>query len=647
MRTSIFSALWRLFCAFARGYKARCALLPRFAMVAVISVPTASAAVYKCASSDGSLTYSDTPCASNAQRINVQATITRVSPDIAAPLIQSAIYASQRNGRAFDVTTQLRSQCAAGSASCIVNCGNQLAGDPDFGQKKYCRIEYECTGGEPQVLRIPEGTSSTLSCTSTAQDKSARESSVILCSTTTFNAWIKAQGRPLPDPNARIAKLVEISNQCRRTLGLSDMARPAPIPTRTPGQGDAAQVPHIQRPPSNVRGLQSPAAPPVLIVRHIGPGPAPVVTIRYGSSVVDPERNDAIYESRRLLGLIGVYTPAPQDSASATAQALPGIATLLVRRLEPNDANWSPRSPQWACANHAVSSNIREDVVPLLADQAEQKDRLVATVASRTEPRDVEALLRFFGSPEGRSYLAFQKDLNAIYVGGIRMLLQHLQTRQSIHQPQDQALLARRLQTLGLSSNVIAMQLDARAVQKAGGDVSGHAGDIVLFAEIAVLQGRSLDDVAATYAQHLAAFRAFNESALGQRFYGAILPALNAEAASNKAALAAFIGTEEFKYRSRWVNACGIVSVPAPPLPEVARARAHLPTPPPPPRMVVASDPSKPAVATITCVETADAAYVRAHHPLPDNAVQVAALRAMISKCRKKFGLPPISTGSP
>jgi len=79
-----------------------------------------------------------------------------------APEIVSAAYTSPRNGRSFDVTSQLRARCLAGS--CSVACGNQLAGDPDFGQGKYCSISYRCGGGPGQELRIREGERFVLSC---------------------------------------------------------------------------------------------------------------------------------------------------------------------------------------------------------------------------------------------------------------------------------------------------------------------------------------------------------------------------------------------------------------------------------------------------------------------------------------------------
>lgn len=67
-----------------------------------------------------------------------------------------------------------------------------------------------------------------------ARLNSERERMANLCSTNDFNSWIKSQGHPLPDPNVRIAKMVEISNQCRRAFHLEDMKPVAPIPTPPP-----------------------------------------------------------------------------------------------------------------------------------------------------------------------------------------------------------------------------------------------------------------------------------------------------------------------------------------------------------------------------------------------------------------------------
>jgi Domain of unknown function (DUF4124) len=81
-----------------------------------------------------------------------------------APQILQASYGSSRLGRAFDVTNVLEAACRRGSDSCKVACGNQLAGDPDFGQVKYCQITFQCGGHPTQSVRMQEGRSLTLAC---------------------------------------------------------------------------------------------------------------------------------------------------------------------------------------------------------------------------------------------------------------------------------------------------------------------------------------------------------------------------------------------------------------------------------------------------------------------------------------------------
>jgi hypothetical protein len=141
-------------------------------LILLTLAPTAYATVYKCAAKDGSTAYSDQPCDTNAQVIQVTPEPLHSSPNPA------------------------RQSTAPGNAP-----GNAPL--------------------TPAVIAA-------------AQDKSARETQASLCSSRIFNDWIKAQGHPLPEPNVRIAKMIEISNRCRRPLGLSDMIPPAPIAAPKP-----------------------------------------------------------------------------------------------------------------------------------------------------------------------------------------------------------------------------------------------------------------------------------------------------------------------------------------------------------------------------------------------------------------------------
>jgi formylglycine-generating enzyme required for sulfatase activity/ankyrin repeat protein len=137
-------------------------------------IQTTYAAIYKCAAKDGSSTYSDQPCDNKPE-------VVQVTPD---PLHSKSALTTPSLAPAAMTPTR------------------------------------------------PQGTNTPLSpaIIAAAQDKSARETSASLCSTRAFNEWIKAQGHPLPDPNVRIAKMIEISNQCRRPFGLPDMNPAVPIP---------------------------------------------------------------------------------------------------------------------------------------------------------------------------------------------------------------------------------------------------------------------------------------------------------------------------------------------------------------------------------------------------------------------------------
>ncbi|HTY94798.1 MAG TPA: DUF2339 domain-containing protein [Steroidobacteraceae bacterium] len=86
------------------------------------------------------------------------------STQLPAVEISNAAYLSRRNGASFDVTGALRSQCAGNRGSCAIHCGNDLAGDPDFGQGKICRIIYTCGSDPTHTTDVQEGMNLQLHC---------------------------------------------------------------------------------------------------------------------------------------------------------------------------------------------------------------------------------------------------------------------------------------------------------------------------------------------------------------------------------------------------------------------------------------------------------------------------------------------------
>lgn len=99
-----------------------------------------------------------------AQSPQITAETPATFPAVSVPVIVSAVYASPRNGRQFDVTQQLRDRCSSAAGTCMVSCGNQLAGDPDFGVPKQCEITYRCGDRITLSLRTREGQRVALSC---------------------------------------------------------------------------------------------------------------------------------------------------------------------------------------------------------------------------------------------------------------------------------------------------------------------------------------------------------------------------------------------------------------------------------------------------------------------------------------------------
>jgi hypothetical protein len=94
----------------------------------------------------------------------VDATLSPPAPTFSRVDIGAATYSSARNGRSLEITSIIRSQCAGNQGACTIHCGNQLAGDPDFGQVKSCQVLYTCGLSQSHTTRVQEGMTLQLRC---------------------------------------------------------------------------------------------------------------------------------------------------------------------------------------------------------------------------------------------------------------------------------------------------------------------------------------------------------------------------------------------------------------------------------------------------------------------------------------------------
>jgi Ankyrin repeats (3 copies)/Domain of unknown function (DUF4124)/Ankyrin repeat len=197
------------------------------ALLLLALAPTTYAAVYKCTAKDGSTAYSDMPCDNKPEVVDVTPAPLHSTPVTPPPLAPG-------QARVNETRERIAVQCATSDYNDWYRAQSPKP-TPEEAVAKRTATAQKCRA----ALKLPDAptnppTQLSPATIATSQSNSARETSALLCSTKTFNEWIKTQSHPLPDPNVRIAKMIEISNQCRRPLGLSDMIRPAPIPTPKP-----------------------------------------------------------------------------------------------------------------------------------------------------------------------------------------------------------------------------------------------------------------------------------------------------------------------------------------------------------------------------------------------------------------------------
>jgi ankyrin repeat protein len=107
-----------------------------------------------------------------------------------------------------------------------------------FASSALAATVYRCTdaNNQPVYSDSPCG-AATVPATPgfSAAGQTRLEAFALQCATNDFNQWVRAQ-RPPPEPDVRMAKLVEISNLCRRAVHLPDMVAPPPRPTSFQGQ---------------------------------------------------------------------------------------------------------------------------------------------------------------------------------------------------------------------------------------------------------------------------------------------------------------------------------------------------------------------------------------------------------------------------
>ncbi len=77
--------------------------------------------------------------------------------------VLDAVYGNPERGRMCDATAPLAHECD-GRSDCVIEAGNGICGDPDFGTRKRLFVTFKCGGLPAQTVTVLEATAVRLRC---------------------------------------------------------------------------------------------------------------------------------------------------------------------------------------------------------------------------------------------------------------------------------------------------------------------------------------------------------------------------------------------------------------------------------------------------------------------------------------------------
>lgn len=100
------------------------------------------------------------------------------------------------------------------------------------------------------------------------------------------------------------------------------------------------------------------------------------------------------------------------------------MATGDTKRLDPGLREWNPNHPKWKLVYDRVYADIDKELAPSAAIAAYKKcaalNCYAQDIASELQPADVDAILSYLDTSEGKRFQAFQQQVDEIFVSGAR-----------------------------------------------------------------------------------------------------------------------------------------------------------------------------------------------------------------------------------
>ena len=212
----------------------------------------------------------------------------------------------------------------------------------------------------------------------------------------------------------------------------------------------------------------------------------------------------------------GWYATMAQNPEANFRETTDRLAMQFTLQLGEGATDWGPSNANWTRIHDRVSADIAADMELVLAGHGHDLENIAtARFADALSVEDIDALTAFANSVEGKRYWQLSAEVDKLFVETVSLASTGKFATPKEPPSQEEYMAWEKVLKASNGARVaLAMKGTAGG---AGKDASGSAGIGLLWGMAFAAHREELRRLAATYADDLAGFDAFNESPLGKR----------------------------------------------------------------------------------------------------------------------------------
>ena len=232
-------------------------------------------------------------------------------------------------------------------------------------------------------------------------------------------------------------------------------------------------------------------------------------------------------DARSIARILGPDTLHRSDAAESgnVEKLLQGLAATETKLLDRTNRDWNASNPKWRLVFDRVHSDIEADAPEVIAAiktaARKREEESELEIASRLSQSDVDTILAYYQSPQGKRYEAFMRRVDRVMASGgaaVNRKDPAPSSRAKVSDEESQ----RYVHMLQLSHLYQAMKVMSADDQTSHGATSGYEAIGYMAGEAAARNQAELAAVLAEYSANLSAFEAFEKTDASQHLFRAI-----------------------------------------------------------------------------------------------------------------------------